>query len=311
MAESFPDGRAPAPRGPDPVAEGSGLTRGRPRILASVGMVSRDPARFGRQLSGGLDILKRYAATPFSRPNERAIMVLGNSKSGTTVIAALLAEYGALSVTLDFWPRLRRPSTLAAVHDGRLSFDRFVHRFRADFSRDVIKDPHLTFLYPQLAERFPEARYVMVVRDPRENIRSILNRLGLPGDRDDLGPGDYRRMRPLWEAILKAPWLDVDGNYIQRLAGRWSLGAGVYRRHVDRMQLIRYEDFLTDKEAAIEELADRLGVPRAGSIADRLDTRYQPQGDRDVDWLDFFGRKNLGIIESVCEREARALGYIT
>ena len=54
-------------------------------------------------------------------------------------------------------------------------------------------------------------------------------------------------MRPLWEAILKAPWLEVDGNYIQRLAGRWSLGAGVYRQHVDRMQLIRYEDFLTDK----------------------------------------------------------------
>lgn len=311
MAGSFPGRPAALPERRTPVVEGSGLKLRRPRFLASVGMISRDPARFGRQLAGGLDILKRYAATPFARPNEHAIMVLGNSKSGTTVIAALLAQYGALSVTLDFWPRLRRPSTLAAVHAGQLSFDSFVRRFRADFSRDVVKDPHLTFLYPQLAERFPEARFVMVVRDPRDNIRSILNRLGLEGDRDELSPADYRRMRPLWEAILQSPWLDVEGGYVHRLAARWSLGAGLYLRHRDRMQLIRYEDFLADKRGAIEGLAARLGVPQAGDIQDKLDTRYQPRGDRDADWLDFFGRENLEIIESVCVKEARALGYMT
>lgn len=311
MTVSFPGRDTSLPTVPLPVVEGPDLELRRPRFLASVGMMSRDPARFRRQLTGGLDVLKRYAATPFARANEHAIIVLGNSKSGTTVIAALLAEYGALSVTLDFWPRLRRPSTLAAVHDGRLPFDRFIRRFRADFSRDVVKDPHLTFLYPRLAERFPEARFVMVVRDPRDNIRSILNRLGLPGDRDELSPEDYRRMRPLWEAILKSPWLEVGGGYIQRLAARWSLGAEVYSRHQANMQLIRYEDFLKDKRGAIQALADRLGVPQAGSIDDKLETRYQPPGDQDVDWLDFFGRDNLHIIESVCAKEARALGYMT
>lgn len=279
-----------------------------PRLFASLGMVSRDRARLGRQLSGGLDVLYRYVATPFVRPNAEAIMVLGNSKSGTTVIAALLAEYGDLSVTLDFWPRLRRPETLASVHRGELSFDAFVQRFRADLSRDVVKDPHLTFLYPQLAQRFPRARFVMVMRDPRDNIRSILNRLELPGDLGELDPAAYRRMRPLWEAILKSPWLDVQGNYVERLAGRWAQGARVYLDHADAMVLIRFEDFLADKEGSITELAGRLGIERRGGIEDKLDRRFQPPGDRSVDLRRFFG-PNLARLEARCAEEARALGY--
>ena len=273
-------------------------------------MISRDPARLARQLSSGLDLLQRYVATPFVRPNEDAIIVLGNSKSGTTVIAALLAEYGDLSVTLDFWPRLRRPETLAAVHSGALPFDRFVHRFRADFSRDVVKDPHLTFLYRPLSRRFPRARVVMVMRDPRANIRSILNRLGLRGDLPDIGPDDYRSMRPLWEGILKSPWLDVDGSYIERLASRWAAGARVYLENRDAMALIRYEDFVADKMGGIAELASRLGIEQRGRIEDRLDTRFQPPGDRTVGWRDFFGDRNLAAIERLTEREARALGYM-
>lgn len=273
-------------------------------------MVSRDPARFRRQLSGGLDVLARYLATPLARPNEQAIMVLGNSKSGTTVIAALLAAYGQLSVTLDFWPRLRRPETLAAVHSGAMPFAQFVHRFRADFARDVVKDPHLTFLYPRLRDRFPRAQFVMVMRDPRDNIRSILNRLDLPGDLEDIGPEAYRTMRPLWEAILKSPWLPVEGStYIERLASRWALGAGVYLEHEDAIELIRYEDFVADKKGAIAGLADRLDVRRTGSIEPRLDTRFQPPGDRSVGWLEFFGPANLDAIERICRAEARALGY--
>lgn len=280
-----------------------------PRFLASLRMMSRDPARFGRQATNALDVLQRYLVTPFARPNEEAVIVLGNSKAGTTVIAALLAAYGDLSVTLDFWPRLRRPETLAAVHSGRLPFDAFVRRFRADFARDVVKDPHLTFLYPQLRQRFPDARFVMVMRDPRDNIRSILNRLDLPGDLERLDPGAYRHMRPLWEAILESPWLDVDGNYVERLAGRWARGARAYLDHADEMALIRFEDFLADKSRAITALADALGVERRGRFEDQLDRRFQPPGDRSVGWRAFFGA-NLARLEARCAAEARALGYV-
>ena len=282
----------------------------RPRILSSLAMISRDPARFGRQISAGIDVLLRYVTNPFATPNEHAILVLGNPKTGTTVIAALLAEYGGLSATLDLWPRLRRPETLAAVHEGRMSFDRFVRRFAAEFARDVVKDPHLTFLFPQLVDRFPEARYVMVVRDPRDTIRSILNRVGVPGDRQDIGPREYHAMRPLWEATIRSPWLDLgSGNYVERLAARWAEAARVYLDHRSRIQLIRFEDFLADKMGAITRLADALGVEQRGRIEDQLDRPFQPPGDRSVGWRAFFGA-NLPRLESRCATEARALGYM-
>lgn len=284
---------------------------GRPtRLLASLRMMRAGRGRLGRQLSGALDVLARYAATPFAAPNEESILVLGNPKSGTTAIAALLAAHGDLSVTLDFWPRLRRPETLAAVHAGTLPFDAFVRRFRADFARDVVKDPVLTFLYPRLAARFPRARFVMVVRDPRANIRSILNRLDLPGDLADIGPREYGRMRPLWEAMIESPWLEVgDGGYVEKLAWRWALGARVYLEHEAEMSLIRYEDFEADKAGAIGRLAEELGLAHRRDIADAVDRRFQPAGDRKVGWLEFFGGANLESIERICGAEARALGY--
>lgn len=267
-------------------------------------------SRLRRRLTGGLDVLERYLLTPFVAPNERAIFVLGNPKSGTTVIAGLLAEHAGASATLDLWPRLRRPRTLAAVHAGEVPFRAFADRFRADFSRDVVKDVHLTFLYPQLSERFPAARFVMVVRDPRDNVRSILDRLDLPGDREDLDLSRHE-MRPLWRAILDCPWLDVgaEDTYIERLARRWSLAARVYLEHPDAMELVRYEDFLADKLGAISDLARRLGLERRGRIEDKLDRRYQPRGRSDVDWRSFFGPDNLRRIQTICETEARALGY--
>lgn len=268
-----------------------------------------DLSRLRRQLTAGLDVLERYAVTPFVRPNEEAVFVLGHPKTGTTVIAALLAEHAGASATLDFWPRLRDPETLARVHSGALSFEAFVDRFRAEFSRGVVKDVHLTFLYPKLAERFPGARRVMVVRDPRDTVRSVLDRLDLPGDREELDLSRYE-MRPLWRAILEGRWLDLpDGNYVERLAARWSLAASVYREHADEIELIRYEDFMRDKAGAIVELADRLGLERRGRIEDKVDRRYQPKGRSGVVWEDFFGTANLRAIERLCKEEARALGY--
>ena len=273
-------------------------------------MISRDPARLGRQLSALLDVIARYLAQPFATPNSSPVIVLGNPKTGTTAIAALLAAYGDLSATLDLWPRLRRPETLAAVHDGAMPFEAFVDRFRAEFARDLIKDPHLTFLYPQLAARFPGARFVVVVRDPRDTIRSILNRLDLPGDLDELEPEHYQRMRPLWRAIIDGPWLDVgDGNYVERLARRWALAARVALDHGDAVERIRFEDFLRDKTGAIAELAGRLDIERRSEIAGQVDRPFQPAGDRSVAWLDFFGPANLTAIERACEAESRVLGY--
>ncbi|RME38856.1 MAG: hypothetical protein D6788_06610, partial [Planctomycetota bacterium] len=116
----------------------------------------------------------------FARPHPAPVIVLGNQKSGTTVIAALLAESAGCAVTLDIFFRFRRP-VLARLLTGRDSLDRFIRRHPYWFSHPIIKEPSLTFFHDDLRRLFPSARFVFIVRDPRDNIRSILNRLRLPG----------------------------------------------------------------------------------------------------------------------------------
>lgn len=50
------------------------------------------------------------------------------------------------------------------------------------------------FLYGPLRDRFPKAQFAMVLRDPRDNIRSICDGLSLPGDKSALDPSRYNKM---------------------------------------------------------------------------------------------------------------------
>jgi hypothetical protein len=75
------------------------------------------------------------------------------------------------------------------------------------------------------------------------------------------------------------------------------------------MVLIRYEDFLEDKTGEIARLAERLGLARINDISDKVDTQYQPRGNRGIDWHTFFGEGNLKRIERICSDRMHLLGY--
>ncbi|NEP45581.1 MAG: hypothetical protein F6K35_42755, partial [Okeania sp. SIO2H7] len=119
--------------------------------------------------------------TRTAKINPQPILVLGNQKSGTSAIAALLAEMTDLSVTIDLRKEIPNP-TYDKIIKGELTFSEFVQLNKLDFSRDIVKEPNLTLLDRELAEYFPNSDFVFVIRDPRDNIRSILNRLQLPGN---------------------------------------------------------------------------------------------------------------------------------
>ncbi|WP_259048521.1 sulfotransferase [Salinibacter ruber] len=179
------------------------------------------------------------------------------------------------------------------------------------FSRDLIKEPGFTFLYPNLKELFPNGKFVMVVRDPRENIRSILDRHKLPGHHRQLSGEQLQDISPEWKQVLYGSWMGLEGDtYIDMLAARWKAAAQVYLNHSERIELIRYEDFCAGKVEAIRELADRLCLPQEKEIRDDVDTKFQPRGsNRGVQWTDFFGDENLARIESYCRPEMEKIGY--
>ena len=269
-------------------------------------MVSNVKLRIGQACHTVEEWWKRLWASV----NQTPIFVLGNQKSGTTAIAALLAEHTGLSSTLDL--TIHYSSLIVDIHHGEASVESLISQNTLEFSRDVIKDPNLTFLYSSLREIFPKAKFSIIIRDPRANIRSILDRLDLSGDRSSLPISNHREgPSDGWKIVLDGSWMGLDADhYVGMLAARWQRAATIYLEHAEDIELIRYEDFCADKVTAIEDLATRLGLPRKNRIEHEVDTQYQSRGsNRGVDWEEFFGTENLARIESRCVNEMRALGY--
>jgi Sulfotransferase family len=236
------------------------------------------------------------------------IFVLGKEKSGTTVIAALLAKCANQTVTLDL-PRLWGPME-TRIHSGEVRFSDFVQNNRRYFSRDIIKEPCLTFLYSELKRAFPQAKYLMIVRDPRDNIRSILNRLGIHGNLENIDANTFSKISPGWQVVLDGRWLGLQGDtYIEMAAARWNYAVDVYLEHDNEMVLVRYEDFVADKIGMIKNLARQLGIPQAHDISDSINIQYQPSGNRSISWEEFFGRENLLRIERICGGRMKTFGY--
>ena len=241
--------------------------------------------------------------------NPRPIFILGNQKSGTTAIAALLGALADLPVTLDLRREYPRPHYLR-VRAGTMSFMEFIEFNKLSFSRPLVKEPHLSVFYPELVRWFPGSKFVFVVRDPRDNLRSILNRLHLPGDLAQLSRRQARNISPAWKLVLDGRWLGIQkDSYIEMLAARWNFIADVYLRNTNKMTLIRYEEFLADKQGQIGRLARTLGLSPISEIASKVDLQYQPPGDRDIRWLDFFGSANLARIERTCCNRMHRFGY--
>ena len=241
------------------------------------------------------------------------IFILGHQKSGTTVIASLLSQITGKALTLDPFYRIegRKAWFREQLLKQELDFNRFIREHKFYFSTALIKDPDLIFIYHQVRQCFPEAKFIFIVRDPRDNIRSILNRLNIPGNLPVLDP-DSQQPTQAWELILKGKLPEIRGNnYIEKLAGRWNLATDTYLNHSGDMVLIRYEDFVRDKVGSIGNLARQVNLEPIHDISEGVERQYGPRGDRQISYLDFFGVDNLRRIEMICDERMKYYGYFT
>ena len=255
--------------------------------------------------------LKRVYPAQVARIHPAPVFVLGNQKGGTTAIAALLGLATGIEVTHDFLFRLPESRITRLLLEGQ-DLKEFIRQNRLEFSRQLIKDNSLTFFHDALLQIYPASRFVLVVRDPRDNIRSILNRLELPGDVEDLSHEEKNNpnFNLLWRLLLSGEWPPVDGRgYIESLSSRWNLAADAFDPSQSNFFLCRYEDFREAKADVIEALARKVGLEVRADISDAVDRQYQHKGDRRVDWIDFFGPENLEKIERICGERMKTFGY--
>jgi len=129
------------------------------------------------------------------------VIVLGNQKSGTTAIACLLAELTGMSSTIDL-PRSLRAEGYALVKGG-LEFGVFLQRHPSLFAKELVKIPSLAFVVGEIRNYCPEATVIRVVCDPRDKVRSLLSRRGLPGDKQRLGWHHHLRMALQGRSLIK------------------------------------------------------------------------------------------------------------
>jgi hypothetical protein len=234
------------------------------------------------------------------------VIVLGNQKSGTSAIASLLADLCGLTKTIDI-PALWGERAFA-VMSGERTLAQAIEEDPRPFRSELIKEPSMTFFADQVVEAFPTARLVFVVRDPRDNARSLLNRRGLPGDLEQL-TDELRASLGKRVTVDPRVWGGEGENYVGVLAHRWNLAVDNYSAHAARTRLAKYEDFVDDKLGFLRSLAADLDLEPVADVSGKLDRQYQPAGDRGVTWSDFFGASNLERIERICGERMARLGY--
>ena len=257
-----------------------------------------------KQSLGSLADPKTFYIMKTARLHPAPIFILGYPKSGTTVVASLLAKISNQPVTIDLFPKIDPQEQLQEkLFSREVSFSDFVQSHRFYFSTPLNKAPKFTFFYDELRQCFPIAKFIFVIRDPRDTIRSLLNRREIPGNLNKL-----QSLKGKSAHIGRLPPVAGD-YYIEKLANRWNLAANTYINHADEISLIRYEDFVLDKIGTISSLARKVGLNAIKDITDYVDIQYQPRGDRNVSWVEFFGTNNLRCIETICSDRMNYFGY--
>jgi len=262
---------------------------------ASIGL--KKLTRFQRRLARGASyMIADLRATPHPRP----VFFLGNAKSGTTAISALFAKATGQAYSWDICYHRRWLRAGAFLKRG-MTPEEMRQRAPGAFSAGVIKDPVLTCASRELRALYPDSPIFFIVRDPYRNVKSIFERLGLPGDLDDAGEM-LERLPPPWRRQFDASYVrGAHGHYVNLAARGWQCCADAILDFDPRSRVVYYEEFSDDKVGLIRRLADFAHLPIVEDISNAVDVQYQRQGNHNLSVSEFFGH-NLGRIMDECRR---------
>lgn len=186
--------------------------------------------------------------------------ILGTQRSGTTLLHSILNSHPDLFVINEFWDlyphvtgeiddpvalektlirRLHLPSTYKRVDDADLAspFDHVDLAFKTKLeavgkTRWGIKHPRLTYYMEKFLNRYPEAHFVFLLRDPRGVVQSYLTR--------KMNVANVLHGALLWEEQVQ-----MHRRFIAE--------------HPERTLLIRFEDLLEDPATTVRLLCEFLG----------------------------------------------------
>ncbi len=213
----------------------------------------------------------------------RLVFIGGCPRSGTTLIKRMLdahkdiycgPEFGHLFSICERYKRMKQgvaQERIAVYADDALLREiyrnfilTFLTRAASSIPVKVIaeKTPDNIFAFPELAEIFPEAKFIEVIRNPLDVVASYLR------------VGDRVRQNDL-DAIKKSKNENSPFNSAKLAAQRWRKSVkylerfeGVLNdvRMMNRYMRIRYEDVVNAPKKSARQLALFLGVANSDSM---------------------------------------------
>lgn len=236
--------------------------------------------------ASSLLVESRNLLWPFVRYRfEKPVFIVGCSRSGTTVVYKILSMAKQLSSlqkeTHDFWNSLHPPEernwdshNLGAedvTERDRIEVARYFFK-HLGMKRFVDKANQNCFRIPYLKELFPDAVFVYVKRDGRDNVNSLIHGWGRPDEFAawssslpydvEVDNNRYRR----WSFFLFPGWRDYLQAHVEEVcAQQWiSANESVLSVQLDiphgKWVEVFYEDILNDPIKTFKELFQRLDV---------------------------------------------------
>lgn len=236
-------------------------------------------------------------ARALARPprHGRPVFVVGTPRSGTTLAFRWLRESRVLGSLEreghDMWRAFHHPRYTGwdSDHVGpgrvRRGERRFVHAYLAAHFREerfVEKTPENSLRVPHLLELFPDAIFVVMKRDPRRVINSLINGWRDPDGRfrsyfvpEDLDiPGHpHRRM---WCFALVRGWRELTSAPVPEIAfEQWrqcvvALARDRGRVPAERWVEVALEDLHARPEAVARRVYAAAALPDAGALDEVL-----------------------------------------
>jgi len=221
------------------------------------------------------------------------IFVGGAMRTGTTVLQSVLCSGPETNPVINeahFFSHLMDVYRYGLVNfdaqldhyfDDLQGFANFFGKFAQEFIDQtrmryapaksvVLKSPEMTLMFPLVAGLFPDAKFVVSVRDPRDTIASVLE------------AAERQRGRGISSAITEF------GRDMSALCNHYKGFYGPVFNNTDeafmkRVHAVRYEDLLTDPESVTIELRRFTALP----LRD-----YDPSSNWSRNLVDFQGQEN-------------------
>lgn len=236
----------------------------------------------------------------------RLIFVIGAGRSGTTLLADLLGVQPGLSVLMEkrylwmygaYW----RPHDIRHAVEATPAVRAFVshylaRRMQAARAETLIeKTPSNCFRVPFLAELFPRARFVHIIRDGRAVAYSAVR--AFLGERavTDAGRRSGRR-----GALQRLEWLAQRWPEVPRRLTEGDLPPSGWLPYVWRKSGEMFQALLTSKPPV-------WGARYPGIHADRL--AYTPLEVAGIQWRESVGHALAGLDASVARERQTSLRY--